>query len=422
MSAKNFIAILYLLTSSCYIILGTRVLSEYKENRSNQLYFLTTFSLAIWSFSLAMSNLSYLYTNALRWHQVSSFGWTFFFPLLFLFVLSVFESKILEKKSLYVVIFIASMINIFLHVFLGEFSKNQFNLVMTEFGWINRQFETIGNYYFTLFFIIFTELIFIEILLFIFDTRREKRADVMLILKKIIPSVIICASLSIVLELVLNTLNNKNYPQLAVVLILVPTLSIYFESSSAGFLSRPVQDVSDLVQIDEYSKRLFEMIGTTYISYGFLTIGTNHLIFTKFSIIDFIFSLIFIISGIIHFFVPQVVKEVDKRYSIFTFSLIILIIGINIMYFSMGGIVVWTIFFVFLIASFLFEKRGYSLIIVSTMILSQLYYIVKMPNIRLQIRWPNYVIRIIIIIFIYIIVSYVNNSFNQKIIETDKHA
>lgn len=421
MKLRYFFAILYLLTASCYTILGTKVLSKYAKNRSNILYFLACISVAIWSFSFGMADFSDTLEQAITWHQISSIGWSFFCPLLFLLILSLKKSPKIENKLVYFYTLLPGFINLTIHLLLGDFSRKNVHVIQNDYGFVHTQFNTFGNYYFAIFMTIFSLLMAFELYLWRKDILKNKSVYLYFSTENFFPAIIIGMATSIIAEPVVNSIFNYEFPQISVFILVLPAVSLYKMAEQKKIMNKTISDFEKLNSKRDYSESLFEIIGITKIVYGFITFGINYLTGPYCNLESLPLSILFIIVGICHFFTPKLIKKVNNRYTVFTFSTIIFIVCVDYMYKDIGSVVIWALFFVFLIASFLFEERGYSLIIISSMIISQFYFILVKPEFDVEVNWINYFMRIIIIVFIYAVSSYVNSYFKQRFNEADKH-
>jgi hypothetical protein len=151
------LSIIFYLCGCFYMVFGASTINNNAKSNANRLFLLLTSSLAIWSFSYSISNSAPTAEASAFWRSFSVFGWGVFnsIALHFILVLTKNESR-LNKRNMYIMLYLPAFINIILFGPFGYFFEKQYIMEQTEFGWMNMAPIHIGGFWLNSYYIVFS--------------------------------------------------------------------------------------------------------------------------------------------------------------------------------------------------------------------------------------------------------------------------
>ncbi len=134
-----------------YTFSGIYVLSLSKKSIVNRLFFLICLTLSLWSLGFTFSLGAKNATEALAWRGMSTFGWTFFYSTMLIFMSMITHSQLATiKKKYFLLLYIPSVI-----FFFRFLNYDTGNYIETQFGWIYILYtKTTWSYAFDLYYLI----------------------------------------------------------------------------------------------------------------------------------------------------------------------------------------------------------------------------------------------------------------------------
>ena len=138
MKYSLFVSVLYYLCGFFYMGFGTYALDTNANSRVNRLFILITSSTATWAFAYSLSTSAPTAEASAFWRCLSVFGWGVFYSILIHFVLLLTEVKIpIRKWILLTLIYLPAVINILLFAPFGYIGTKRYQMVESDFGWVN---------------------------------------------------------------------------------------------------------------------------------------------------------------------------------------------------------------------------------------------------------------------------------------------
>lgn len=134
-----------------YMIFGATIVNANERSRINRLFMFMMSSLAIWSFSYAISIAVPTAEASSFWRSFSVFGWGVISSCLlhFAMLLTGTVSRFSRRTTL-VLLYLPSAVNVVLFGPLGLLADKQYVVVPSEFGWVNANTTHVGAAYLNL--------------------------------------------------------------------------------------------------------------------------------------------------------------------------------------------------------------------------------------------------------------------------------
>ena len=119
----------------------------------NRIFLLSSLALSVWLLGFAMANSQSTVEVALLWRRFAAIGWTSIFSLILHFFLLITddsrESTFCKFRPL---LYIPSLILMFVFSFSNKMSAVQYNLIKVDTGWINSVVNNTWDYLYYLFY------------------------------------------------------------------------------------------------------------------------------------------------------------------------------------------------------------------------------------------------------------------------------
>ncbi|MCB2296075.1 EAL domain-containing protein [Clostridium algoriphilum] len=217
---------LYFLCGIIYVMIGVFTFLNDPKNKSNRLFFIMCMNLAFWAFMYSLINHSIDVRTANSLYKYSTFFWSLGNCLLLHFIITLTGKEgVFDKPSKYVIFYSPALVSIYLYFFwplsLQDFAK-------TNLGWVVLQAKDRGfiwtNFYNVYFFTYMVAVIF-----FLFTwwknskiIRERKQAIIILM------TVMIATIAGGITDIVLPVLDIKIIPSIGIILIIIPTIGIWY--------------------------------------------------------------------------------------------------------------------------------------------------------------------------------------------------
>src|SRR5690554_6417956 len=275
MSLAHTFSFVFFIAFAIYFSLGIYTISINTKNMLNRLFFLSCLSLAIWAFCFSMANSAQDYETALFWRRLSSLGWGTVYSLLMHFYLIVTErNKVLSKKWVYVLLYLPTLVNVYAFGY-SETARGQYELVDTAMGWVNVSVNSWGDLYFNLYYILFT----VTGLLMVWSWGKKSKD---LVKKKqaylFISTYTIAMILGTMTDVIVNTYTSFSIPQMAPVIVLLPTTAIFYAIKRYGLMGVGKSDRVEPGKIlsEVNMARFIKIMSFVYIIGGMLNFSSQY--------------------------------------------------------------------------------------------------------------------------------------------------
>ena len=419
----DFFSILYFIFATIYAIFGVYVFSLNKKAAINRVFFLVCLSLSIWGLGRAVSNTLINYEKVLFWRRVAALGWGTVYSFLFhFFLILTNRKKLLKNKSVYVLIYLPALVNIIIYSLYSPIATNQFNLLRLNTGWISVSTGSFGYTYFNIYYLLYSLAAVIALWTWdgVFEDSKKKKTALLLSFSYLL--VIISGSLT---DIFINSYTEIRLPQLGIIFAFIPIIAIFYSIKKHGvLLKNNKQEIkregeffyeTDRIKFYKYLSWAF-IIGS-YLNFGHYFYYSGEL----YSVILFSSSLLTI--GLFFRLIFMTSLETEKQNLIMALLLSFSILFINF-YFQLvySNHIVWTISLMFMLLAAVFREKRLLITITLISIFTQIASWLIVPELTLQIKFIDYIVRIVFLLLGAFLAYYVNHIYVQRLLETEKQS
>ncbi|NLW12057.1 MAG: hypothetical protein GX028_08605, partial [Clostridiaceae bacterium] len=216
------------------VIVGAYVYVLNSSNKLNRLFWFISLSLGIWAFSYSMVSTSSSYGAALVWNRASSFGWGLIYSLLLHYFLTLSgRDKFLSHFYSYLLIYIPALVVVYVFGINGSIASAEFELVQTLAGWANVSADSFFDWFFYLYYVIFSLLSVLVLWAWQRKTDDKRARKTVLII-----SISLAASLSIggLTDVLFRSSLQELRPQLGVIYALFPVFAVLYSVKKHGIM------------------------------------------------------------------------------------------------------------------------------------------------------------------------------------------
>lgn len=171
-SSRLLIALVYYFAYIIYVYCAIYIMTLNAKAALNRLFLIICIAMCVWALSFSIAG----YTDDLRtvyvWRMFAALGWgtIYSFILHFIILLTGRKKKWLNRKWVYVALYLPALINILVFSLVRSVAVQQYNFIMTPLGWTSvHQGGNILGWFFNLYYFIFS----VAILYLIWKWRSE---------------------------------------------------------------------------------------------------------------------------------------------------------------------------------------------------------------------------------------------------------
>ncbi|MGI6090584.1 MAG: diguanylate cyclase domain-containing protein, partial [Saccharofermentanales bacterium] len=418
MKYSLLVSTLYYICGCFYLVFGTYTIASNTKSKANRLFLLLTSSMAIWSFTYAISSSAPTAESSAFWRCMSVFGWSFFHSLLLHFALILTNYKFqINKLSDIFILYLPSFINVILFAPFGFLADNQYIMVQTDFGWVNTLPANAGQIWINVYYIVYTVITVILLI------RWWKNIEPHTPLKRQVTYFLLAILLPLILgsitDILPGMLGIKQIPRLTLLFLIIPTIFLFITLKRFGVLiERPRTEFypSDLDVLPEEDRlRLFETAAAIF------SIGAVGSFFAGYFIaggnLAHELSLAFVVLGLGIFlrFIPYIVKEHTVQNTLFLITSIVGMSAFIIGNIATGAVTVWAVYVIFLLYTVVINSDIHTIIFMVATLIIQVVLGIIHPEVNVIIDSTQYLKRIFIIVLSYFAVRYLTNEYASKL-------
>ena len=192
----------------------------------NRIFLLLSLALSVWMLGFAMANSQSTVEVALLWRRFAAIGWTSIFSLILHFFLLITddsrESTFCKFRPL---LYIPSLILMFVYSFSNKMSAVQYNLIKVDTGWINSVVNNTWDYLYYLFYGVYLAASIFTVWKWknrLQDKGRIRQA------KLLLNAIFFAAILGTLTDLIIPSYTTDSLPQLAPLFALFPVWAMYY--------------------------------------------------------------------------------------------------------------------------------------------------------------------------------------------------
>jgi|LGVF01.2.fsa_nt_gb diguanylate cyclase (GGDEF)-like protein len=420
MTLPLLFSLLFYFISAIYVYFGYYELN-YDDNPNRKYVFLLLCSfLVIWSFGFSIANSAPDYDTALFWRRFSALGWgAIYSSMLHLILIITERKKILEKKWVLPLIYLPAVMIIVVFSLYSPIVIDQYNLIYTNYGWINLSTNNAWDWFSNFYYGSFTLASILLIIIWgIHSDKKNQKVAILLIV-----SIAIACIVSIVADVLFNTYIEVTTLQIAPVPVMLPIAAIFYSVKKYGFMKSinlPLPTQKGEILTDINRNKIYKNLTLAYLASGYLYFLVKYFFLN----VDFSFallmSLIFIIFGIainvIHHLNIKVKNKDWLMVTILCLTILIMIFQ-NIEY---ANITIWMAPTVLMILLIPFRNRKHFLMLGVTVVTTLVLLWGINPDVSIEVNALGHLERIALVIILIAMAMYVNNIFIKRLEENDE--
>lgn len=419
MTLTNFLSLSFLISFFVYVFLGVYILFLNTKNILNRLFFMVTFSLALWAFGFSMCYLTQDYNTAVHWRMFSAIGWTtlFSFLLHFLMVLTG-GKKLIKKRWVYILIYLPAVIFLFVFSLYNDFAITLYNLSYTDFGWITASEQSIWSDAYNVYYI---GCSLISILLLMNWWKNSKEQDNKKQALMMITSFAAAILLGTLTERAVNIYTSIKCPQLAPLLAVIPISAVFYATKKYGlmvpkrtFTAEPGKILSketksrihEIMSIGFFVGAMLNFIAQVYFNHKEVKPVMN-------------FSVLLLAIGILLKLIRKIPIRESFKGLLFTITIALTVPILSFHFISTGSTTIWATPFIYIMICVLFNRRQLMYALGISVLITQIIVWIKVPYVIVRIDGADYIIRLALIGLAICVAYYINRVYINRLEENE---
>ncbi|MDO9492677.1 EAL domain-containing protein [Acetobacterium sp.] len=400
-----------------YTIAGLYVFFKSPKKPINRVLLAALVSLSLWTFGFTIAISAVDYETCLFWRRFSALGWGSFFAVLLHFSLMLAEKKdLLKRWWVYILLYLPAGIVVFAFAISNNLAPTLFNLVETEWGWINQAQNTVWDLFYSSYYIGYS--LASMVMIWRWGLQHEEPQ-----IKKqsriIIGFYFLAFLLGTLTDIISNTYLGIAIPQMAPIFLLLPVFSMFYTKNYFGVISaRPEKLGSRNLNIIS-TKKVYIYLSMAMIFGGVLNFVTQYLVSKESSLGE-----VLVMSGILISFglmiqLVQRLKQSDHLKDYLSVSLLAVLIPIVTLEFAkFGAVTIWAFPFILIIAFLVFKEKILLGIMTVSIISTQIIVWVMVPLTYVKVSGVDYSVRIGLFCIAIWLCYYINKLFLVRLDET----
>ncbi len=419
----TLITVIYLVLSMVYSIIGHYALLLNRKKNTNRLFFLIAHALSIWALCFGLRNFTTNESLSLFLTRISVLGWGTIYALIYHFIVTLRDPDKAHSPWFYLLLYGSSLLNIafflFYPILAGEPSYNH----LTEWGWTVITPASRKEMYYNTYYVFFIAVAYYQLYKWF---KESKGSHNRYRIKIISLSLVFVALVGIPTEIVFNRVMGRSTVQTMVIWMFIPLFVMYYSIQKYRFL-HPVYKMESNQVVDDISRnKIFQIVGYLFIiaSYLLLSIyylaGYDYVLEHRFS-----FSAIVYFMGVVYLRINYVKISDSLKYWFLTLTGSSIIFISTLAYSKSGSVTAWSMFFVFIIISVVFDHYKYGYFMTAAMVVFQIMQWSMLPYYHGILVWKDYALRIAISLITLSVTNYIaklyfkknNEIYNQILVE-----
>ncbi len=415
-------SLVFVAVAAIYTIIGTCVFSLNTKSVLHKTFFFVNLSLGIWAFSYSILNSAATYEEALLWSRVSVLGWGIVYSFLLHYCLVLTDKKeFLKKKWAFVLIYFPACINVFVFGFNASTAHSAFELLKTNAGWVNISENGFFDYYFYVYYLVysFAGLLCLWTWKKAFQDKKARRTAIVV-------------SLSFSIGILLGGLRDVLFrlsmqdaiPQLGVVFVLIPILSVMYSIMKHGIMEERIQEVefsSGRVLSQEKRLAFYKLLFIIAIIGSISHLTINYFIFES-EITGLLKSCGFIhFLGLIVWILPHLKMKQDTQDTFLGLILASIMPALYVYYVQYGyNSVIWSIPLFLMILTVIFKSKKLLLSVFMSAMIVEFLSAVGNRSFLATIEEVDYQQRLAMYILLAAIIYYISHLYRQRLDDYEK--
>ncbi|MDF2539770.1 MAG: hypothetical protein K0S76_2791 [Herbinix sp.] len=419
MSLSHIFSLIFFLSFTIYAFMGTYILSVSTKNILKHLFFLMCLSLGIWTFGDSISQTTLDYETAIFWRRFSSLGWGSLFSILMHFIIVLTENnKKMKQHWLYLLLYIPAVIHIFVFGINNDLALRQYNLVLTEYGWVNIPSNNWWAWQFHLHYIL---IIIIGIVLIWFWGKKSEVLEKKKQANLFIMSITIALLLGTMTDILINVCTPIFILELSPIIIILPMATICCAFKRYGRILSEIRPVVEPGKILNEIKlvKFYQVMSMGFIVGGIISFISQYFLYQAPIIPVLMFSAFLFLFGILLQIVRLLPISEGRKENFLIILIAVSIPFITLNFLDYASITVWAMPFSLIILSVVYNKRRMMLWISVSIFITQIYVWIAAPSVIVQVEASDHLARIGIFSITLSMAFYVNRVYVKRLEENE---
>ncbi len=375
----------------------------------NKSAFLLCVSLSCWCYGIVRSLMAANYEGSMCWKRFAAIGIGMFFSFLIHFIFVLTGKEIFVKKEwVKIVIYFPAVIIVYLFAISDKVTHQLYQLQRTSIGWISKTDFNIW----IVFYDIFVYSLLLVCLYMIYrwkvntnDVQKKKCATLILY------SLLLFLIVSIITE-IMEKLHINNYMhEFAPIIMLFPMIYFCYAIKKHDFMKKTVVK-EDIVFMEQFRTKIIRYLARSFYAGGLIYFISEYMNdrYSDFSRV-FSFSLFLASFGLAIYMIQRYLKNRELKILLYALILSIAIPVITLRFLQYASITVWAFPFIIIIAALLFNNSTILIMISTSVMLTQLYIWIKVPNCIVVVGTSDYFGRIGLVGLAVCLAYYINKIY-----------
>ncbi len=397
--------------SFIYMLIGIYGLSLNRSKKVNQVFFMMSFTAALWALGYSGAVSADSEQTALLFVELSALGYAFFYSVV-LHVLTLVSRNINKiSKRQFILFYAPSVYYLFTYLLLPNIAHTQFNMIHTVYGWSYLATNTFTNYSFDIYGFVFCALCFKACI----HWKKQSNDKLTSNLVKITAiSILVSIIFSSTTDIILSRILKESRFHFTIFHMLIPISALFYVLLKTKVIS-PIVEVDFADNIDDKSREfIFTLLGFLYLILVYAIFITDYLTVEHYKLNSLPIAILsFFIS--ISFIIFTLVIKNERLQDVF---IILISIFTNyiifIRYSNDATITVWAISFCYIVLTAMFREKYVSFCIYLGAAIFQIIFWIEAPKQVIFVDWTDYLFRIVLFTLTFYLVYYINSAYKKK--------
>lgn len=418
MKYSLFVSTLYYLCGCFYMVFGVYAVAANTKSNVNRLFLLVTSSLAIWSFTYAISYSAPTAEASAFWRCMSVFGWGVFHSLLlhFTLILTKVERR-LNRRIMFAILYVPVFINILLFAPFGFLAETQYAMVPSDFGWRNTLPANMGQMWINIYYVIYTAIA--VILLIRWWKKMEPNTPLKRHVTYFLISILFPFVAGTITDILPGVLGLTQIPRLTLLFLILPTVFLFITLKKFSVLiDRGTVEYlpSDFDMMPEESRlRLFETATAIFVIGAAGSFYSGYFLARGNLAHELLLASVVINLGIFLRFIPYISKKYAVQNTLFLITSIAGMVFFIMKDIDVGAATVWAVYIIFLLYTVVLNSNIHAFLFLVATLAVQVVIGLVYPEVSVTIDNSQYLKRIFIIVLSFVAVRYLANEYASKL-------
>lgn len=417
---SSLLSLMFSLSFCIYIFWGIYVIKVNPKGNVNRIFLAVSISLGMWSFGYSMISLSTDIETALFWKRFSAVGNMFLFSTVLHFVLLLANKDASVKQiKLFWLIHIPAFINVYIFSFSSTMASIQYNMMKIDYGWIDIPVNNVWSFQYYFYSVLYMSSCIIIIgkwKKYFKNEEVSKQANLFLL------TFIGALIMAIFTNSVVSSMFENPLPQVTPLFGLVPVWAMYHSVRYYNVLNVKKIKKEEMIVNEDQQKRIFINLSFAICIGAILSFtfeyGIGYLVSSSDLKSAAFKSCLLILLGLSLFFIQRIRKNSLKDV-LTTIVLVVSIPAVLFRFLEFSILTVWVFPIVIMVSSLLFSKRILLISVTVVAIITQRVAWILRPESYVLLNKYDYIFRILVFIVVFLIGSYINKIYLNKIKENN---